>query len=153
MPANEPIARLAQARIIAGSLLFATVAYAVVGTALVLMRIIPANGLGEMEGQTAFLVKTVLLVIGIVAASGSVLIRRVLDGNAPAGSEGLPVRFRNMILGMALGESAGVMGFVVALVTGDTTFSLLLWGAAIAVCVLHFPTQALVGTPESPVNR
>jgi hypothetical protein len=153
MPTSRPITNLAQARVIAGSLLMATIGYAVVGTVLILLHILPENGLSDMEERTAFLVKTVLLVAGVAAASGSFLIRRILDGRAPAGPEGLPVRFRNMIVGMALGESAGVMGFVVALLTGDTTFSLLLWGAAVVTCMLHFPTQALVGAQDSPTDR
>ena len=115
---------------------------------LVLIHVIPEGGMAEMPSQTGLAVKVVLLVAGIGAAGGSFLMRRILDSQAPKGDEGMPVRFRNRIVAMALGESAGVMGFVVALLTGDTLFSLLLWGVAIAVCVLHFPTRAGFGLSQ-----
>lgn len=153
MPTSKPAPQLAQARLIAICLLLVTVGYAVLGTILVVKHLIPEHGLGELEGQSAFLVKTVLLVSGVTTASGSFLQRRVLDGRAPRGPEGFPARFRNMLVGMALAESAGVMGFVVALLTGDTTLPLLLWGVAIAACILHFPTRALLGAQDTATYR
>jgi len=116
-----------------------------VGTVLVLTGVIPKGGIAELPSQTALTVKTALLLAGFGAAAASFVIRRLRDARAPAGVDGLSVRTSNMILAMAMVESAGVNGFIVALIAGDAMFSMLLWGMAIAGCILHFPNRAAFG--------
>lgn len=145
MTAMDGTRTMPNARLIAAALTLATIGYAVVGTALVLTHVVPDGGLSGLEEQTALIIKAALLLVGITATAASFLIRRMRDAKAPAGDEGIPARTANLIVAMALVESAGVNGFVVALLTGDAMFSMLLWGMAIAGCILHFPTSASFG--------
>jgi hypothetical protein len=148
MSSSESDAAFTRARILAIAILMATIGYAVVGTVLVLTGVVPEGGLSDLPSQIALTLKAVLLLAGLSAAAASFMIRRMRDAKAPPGDAGIPMRTANLIVAMALVESAGVMGFVVVLLTGDAMFSLLLWGIAIAGCILHFPTTASFG-----VNR
>lgn len=145
MVTTEGTPAVTGARLIAAALTLATIGYAVVGTALVLMRVIPEGGLTELPEQAELILKAALLLAGIAATAASFVIRRIRDANAPAGDEGIPARTSNLIVAMALVESAGVNGLAVALITGDAMFSMMLWGMAIAGCILHFPTSASFG--------
>jgi hypothetical protein len=145
MSTPPPEKSFARARTIAIALAAATIGYAIVGTALVLAGIIPKGGLSELPSQTALIVKTALLLAGLGATAASFVIRRMREAQVPAGDAGIQQRMANMIVAMAMAESAGVMGFAVALITADPLFSLLLWGIAIAGCIAHFPTRAAFG--------
>ncbi len=145
MATTDGTPTVASARLIAAALTLATIGYAVVGTVLVLTHVVPEGGFAELPEQTELILKAVLLLAGIAATAASFLIRRMRDAKAPAGDEGIPARTASLIVAMALVESAGVNGFVIALITGDAMFSMLLWGMAIAGCILHFPTSASFG--------
>lgn len=144
MPINNSIASLSSARVIAGSLLLTTIGYSVAGTVALLLEILPRDGIAGLPPDIDRLVNTVLTLAGLLAVVSSLPLRKALDGRVPPGETGLPSRMRNAIVGMALSESAGAMGLVTALLTGSLPIPMILWGAAIGGCILHFPTRRIV---------
>ncbi|MBX7257183.1 MAG: hypothetical protein K1Y02_12540 [Candidatus Hydrogenedentes bacterium] len=144
MPSSNPITSMSAARAIAVGLLMSTIMYSIAGTALLMLGILPREGIADLPAETDTIVNTALTVAGFLAVALSVPIRKVLDGQAPSGSAGFPIRARNMIVGMALSEGAGAMGLVTAILTGSLSIPMILWGAAIGGCVLHFPTQRML---------
>ena len=148
MPVSHLIPSLRSVQLIGTMVLISTIVYAVAGVALLMLRVIPADGVGGLPAETKSLVESALCAVGLLAGAASILIRRQLDSRTEPGPEGTPIRFRNAVMAMAMAESPGVMGFVAALLTGDLTIPVVLWGAAIAGCLLHFPTRATLGMNE-----
>jgi len=143
MQTSKPIVRLQTARIVAGALLMSTIGYSVVGVALISVGVIPKEGISNMPEETANTVNSVLTVAGILMVVSSIPVRKALDANVAKGETGIPMRFRNMVVAMALSEGAGAMGFVTAVLTGSLAIPVILWGAAIGGCILHFPTRGM----------
>ena len=120
-----------------------TIGYSAAGVVLIVLELLPKEGIADMPAETATMVNTVLTVTGLFFVASSIPLRKTLDGNAPKGEAGNPALFRNMIVAMALSEGAGAMGFITALMTGSLAIPMILWGAAIGGCILHFPTQRM----------
>ncbi len=146
--ADEPVTRLKSVQLISAAILISSILYSLVGIGLITLRVIPAGGLADAPDETKSVIESTLCAIGLLTGAASIFLRKQLDAGAPPGAAGLPVRLRNVLLAMALAETPGVFGFVAAVLLGDLMIPVILWGTAIAGCILHFPTEATLGPRE-----
>jgi hypothetical protein len=124
----------AAAQLIAAVVLGSTAFYAVIGVALTQMGI----SVGSIEPDVVPIFGAVFCVIGISLALSSLAIRRALLAKS-AGT--LTDKLRVTIICMAIAESSGVLGLVFALLSGTLAAPFILWGASLAVGILHFPSR------------
>ncbi|GMU91480.1 MAG: hypothetical protein AMXMBFR4_05380 [Candidatus Hydrogenedentota bacterium] len=142
MSNEQPPPSLNSAKVVAVGICAGTVVYPVIGTLLIKIGVLPVGGPG-MQDESAHMLEYLLLAAGACAAAGSFALRRVLDSSVPRGPEAFARKFRNMLVGIAMAEGAGVFGLIIAIMTGALPYALTLWGISIAACVLHFPTKSM----------
>jgi hypothetical protein len=127
-------------QVVAAAILGAPVAYAVVGTALVSMKILTAEPIIPPDRVSG--VGLVLILIGVFAAAASFLVRRVIAPRILIQDQSVFGRFRITIISMAVAESAGVIGLVYAILSQKLDVPFVLWGISLAASIGHFPTRA-----------
>lgn len=143
MSNEQPQPSLNSAKGAAIGIFAGTVLYPVIGTVLIKIGVLPVGGSGMPE-ESARMLEYLLLAAGVCTTAGSFALRRILDSSVPRGPEAFARKFRNMLVGMAMAEGAGVFGLIIAFMTGALPYALILWGISIGACVLHFPTSSLL---------
>jgi len=126
-------------QVIAAAILGATAVYAVVGTALVRMKILTAEPIIPADRVSGL--GLTLILIGVFAAAASFLVRRVIAPVILAQDQSIISRFRVTIISMAVAESAGVIGLVYAILSQKLDVPFILWGISLAASIGHFPTR------------
>ena len=137
------------AQIVAAAVMASNVVYVLVGVLVPLAA--GGEGLARLDTQTAQLVQTLLLAVGVMTSLASFVIRKAfLEPAILRQADTLPNRTRVVIISMAMAESAGILGLVCALMTGQLAIPAILWACSIATGILHFPTRAwLESAPQS----
>lgn len=130
-----------QVQIIAGAVAASTVIYMIV---VMLMRVtgsMPEQGFGGVEPALATITGVAFLTAGVLGVCAAFLIRKICMAQLSSGKDTLAVRFRIVLVTMAICESAAILGLVHVLLCGNLTFAWILWGIALGGSILLFPTR------------
>ena len=126
-------------QLVAGAILAGTVFYAVLGAALVHFKLVQLHILSE---GVSHVVGILFLCIGASLVVVSFLLRKILERSLSLFGSALSVRFLIVMVTMSLADTAGVLGLVLAILSGTLGYAFLLWSCALAGCILHFPTRS-----------
>ena len=96
----------AQQQILCAALLFMPIAYMVAPIAMHFAGVLPEGGFGNFDDQIALILGGAFLMAGISSAAFSkVLKKKLLEAPDTDGSSNGPIRFRAVLVAMALSES------------------------------------------------
>lgn len=137
------------AQLMAASMLSSTAIYAVIGVALVHLKLIEPM----IEASLAAKLNILVGALGLLPAVVSLPLRSLLAakwGGTMAG------KIRVTTICMAVAESSGILGLVFALISGNLAAPFILWGVSLGACILHFPTRSWLEddrTSNAPRNE
>ena len=137
-PGGAPVA--AQ-QIMCAAILMMPITYMAGAIALRASDILPEGGLGELDEQSTLLLTAVFLAASVSASIFSLFLKKMLLGAAKGDRIDQSMRFKAVLVAMALSESGAVMGLVLMLLTGNLLYGALLCGLSFAITCFHFPRR------------
>lgn len=123
------------AQLIAASILLSTVVYAVIGVAFVHLKLIEPI----IEASLAAKLNILAIALGLLPPVASLPLRGLL---AAKWGGTMVDRIRITMICMAVAESSGVLGLLLALTSGHLAAPFILWGVSLGACILHFPARS-----------
>lgn len=141
---KQPLESPVQVQIVAGAIMASVIVHAVVGVWLTRGGVLPEGGLMNADENTLGLIGLVLVAAGAGAATLSFLVRRLLVQRLQNEGATLQSILQAVIVSLAMAEAPGVMGLVLALLTGGLLLPAVLWGISFGVSLFHFPTRAWI---------
>ncbi|MBI2422158.1 MAG: hypothetical protein HYV27_04950 [Candidatus Hydrogenedentes bacterium] len=150
---QRPIENPMQIQIVAGAIMASVIVHAVVGVYLTRGEIIEPGGLLQADESMRDAIGGVLVLTGLGAAALSFVLRRFMARRFAAEGATLQTIAQAVIVSLAFAEAPGIMGLLLALLTGELALPGLLWGTSFAVSLFHFPTRAWIENCQAGERR
>lgn len=140
----------ASLQLICAAVLAMPLVYMGAAIAMRIFGVIPETGVADLRGtEAALMMQGAFLVVGIVTVMTSPMIKKAIlrSASAPVTPQ---LRFRAVLVAMALTESAAVLGFVLILLTGNVLIGAVLCGFSFASTCFHFPRRLWLEQGDDP---
>jgi hypothetical protein len=129
-------------QIIAACILGAAIIYPILGVVMVKIGFQQS----AVSPDVLPVLKIVMCFVVIVTAIASVPLRKVVLARMPGGDTDIGNRMCAVMIALVIAETAGVLGFVYALLSGSLGLPFVLWGISLAAGIMNFPTRSWLET-------
>jgi hypothetical protein len=138
MENRQGITSATMAKIVAATIISSQFFYIAIGVVLTQLKMLNVM----LPENIASILGPVFLLVGIMSAGASILLRNLMSNRAPNGLSLLQFRLRVTIICLAIAEIGGVLGLIYSMLTQQLPVAFALWAISIATGIFLFPTNS-----------